>query len=286
MSEKIIRENIIRENNILSGKKMAVLGSGNMAAAIGRGLAAEHSPLALCFYDISREKAAELATELGQDSADSLAAALNGADMLLLAVKPQSMDGLMDELVPILAAMDKTPLVVSIAAGIPIAYYQGKMPGVAVVRAMPNTSAAVRAAITGLMAGDLAEDEHKAMAEGIFSAVGSSLWIDEKDIHALIAVSGSGPAYFYYFVECMAAAGEKLGLTPEVAMQLARQTAVGSGRMLEARSEDAATLRIQVTSKGGTTAAALAVWQDKLPSLADEALAACANRSKELAEGF
>lgn len=267
--------------DILQGKRMAVLGSGNMAAAIGRGMAAQDLPLALCFYDLDTAKAAALADELGQYAAATLAAALDGADIILLAVKPQSMDELMAELAPLVRGGQ---LVVSIAAGIPLAYYQAKLPGLAVVRAMPNTSAAVQAAITGLMAGELATAAHRQMAEGIFSAVGSSLWIDEKDIHALIAVSGSGPAYFYYFTECLAAAGEKLGLTPEVAMALARQTAVGSGRMLAEREEDAAALRVQVTSKGGTTAAALAVWQEKLPGLTDEALAACAGRSREMAE--
>ncbi len=267
--------------DVLQGKKLAVLGSGNMAAAIGRGLAAQHSPLGICFYDIDFAKADSLAQELGQQAADTLSGALAGADMLLLAVKPQSMDELMAELAPLVSPGQ---LVISIAAGIPLAYYESRLPGVAVVRAMPNTSAAVQSAITGLMAGSLASEAHRLVAGRLFDAVGSSLWIDEGDIHALIAVSGSGPAYFYYFTECLAAAGEKLGLTPDVAAELARQTAIGSGRMLAARTESPAELRIQVTSKGGTTAAALSVWQQELPGLAEKALGACATRSREMAE--
>ena len=275
MSEKIMSE------NILQGKKMAVFGSGNMAAAIGRGLAAQNSPLALCFYDIDNAKAAALAEELGQQAAVTAADALRGADMLLLAVKPQSMDELMAELAPLVSGEQ---LVISIAAGIPLAYYQAKLPGLAVVRAMPNTSAAVQAAVTGLMAGEAAAAEHCAAVGQIFGAVGESLRIDEQDIHALTAISGSGPAYFYYFTECLAAAGEKLGLSAEVAAKLARQTAIGSGAMLAAREESPAELRIQVTSKGGTTAAALSVWQDGLAGLAGAACAACAERSREMAE--
>lgn len=261
-------------------QKLVFLGSGNMAAAIGRGLAAQAAPFQPGFYDIDADKAGALAAELGGESFEDLVAAVTGADTLLLAVKPQSMAGLLDDLA---ALVQPGQLVLTIAAGLPLGFYEERLPGVAIVRAMPNTSAAVLAAITGLMAGTHATPEHKAAAEQIFAAVGQFVWIDEADIHALTAISGSGPAYFYYFVECLAQAGEKLGLSPEVAMALARQTAIGSGKMLEERSEDAATLRVQVTSKGGTTAAALSVWEQGLPGLTEEACAACAGRSAEMA---
>lgn len=264
-------------------KQLCFLGSGNMAAAIGRGLNAMQAPFALGFYDISEDKAAALANELSADAYTDLAAAVAKADILLLAVKPQSMAGLLADLAPLLKPEQ---LVLTIAAGLPLSYYAAKLPAVPIVRAMPNTSAAVLAAITGLMAGPLAGDEHKQLAEQIFAAVGSFVWIDEADIHALTAISGSGPAYFYYFVECLAKAGEQLGLAPEVAMALARQTAVGSGKMLATRQESAETLRVQVTSKGGTTAAALAVWQEGLPKLAADACNACAGRSREMAADF
>lgn len=261
-------------------QKLVFIGSGNMAAAIGRGLAAQGAPFQPGFYDIDEQKAGALAAELGGECFADLGVAVNSADILLLAVKPQSMAGLLDDLA---ALVQPGQLVLTIAAGLPISFYAQRLPGVPIVRAMPNTSAAVLAAISGLMAGENATDEHKAVAEQIFAAVGQVVWIDEDDIHALTAISGSGPAYFYYFVECLAAAGEKLGLSPDVAMALARQTAIGSGKMLAARTEDAATLRVQVTSKGGTTAAALSVWEQGLPGLTADACRACAERSAEMA---
>ena len=120
--------------------------------------------------------------------------------------------------------------------------------------------------------------------EKIFNAIGSSLWIDEKDIHALIAVSGSGPAYFYYFTEAMAAAGEKLGLPHDISEKLARHTAIGAGKMLAEKTESAETLRIQVTSPGGTTAEAVKVFQAELPQVVEAAMTACAKRSEEMAK--
>ncbi len=261
-------------------KRLVFFGSGNMAAAIGRGLTAQKSPLALGFYDIEAEKAADLAAELAAESYADMQAAVAAADVLLLAVKPQSMSELLADLRPMLHSGQT---VLTIAAGIPLAFYEERLPDVPVVRAMPNTSAAVLAAITGLMAGKLAADEHKALAEQVFAAVGQTLWIEEKDIHALTAISGSGPAYFYYFTELLAAAGEQLGLSAETAAALARQTAIGSGKMLESRTEAPAELRVQVTSKGGTTAAALAVFAGELPDVVNKAAAACAARSAEMA---
>ena len=155
------------------------------------------------------------------------------------------------------------------------------------VRAMPNTSAAVGEAISGLMAGEFATAEHKALAEQVFAAVGSFIWLVEEEVHALTAISGSGPAYYYYFTEALAQAGEALGLSPQTAAALARQTAIGAGRLLQVRTESSpAQLREQVTSKGGTTAAALAVLAEKeaLPQLVQQACRACAERSREMAE--
>lgn len=269
-------------------KKLTFLGSGNMAAAIGRGLAGQRAPFALKFYDLSCEKAAALAAELGGEAAESLAAAVAGADIVLLAVKPQSMGELLGSLAPLLGPEQ---LVLTIAAGLPLAFYEERLSAAApaakvpMIRIMPNTSAAVLEAISGLMAGKYATAEHKRLAEAIFAAVGRCVWLPEEQVHALTAVSGSGPAYFYAFCEAMAKAGERLGLAPEVAAALARWTAVGAGKMLEARDEEPATLREQVTSKGGTTAAALAEFgrEQALDGLVERACEACAKRSSEMA---
>lgn len=251
-----------------------------MAAAIGRGLAAQQAPFELGFYDIHKEKAGQLAAELHAESFAELKQAVRAADILLTAVKPQAMPGLLAEAAGLIRPGQ---LVVTIAAGLPIAYYEAKLPDVPLVRAMPNTSAQVLAAITGLMAGSRAEEKHRQLAGQIFAAVGETVWIAEKDIHALTAISGSGPAYFYYFTEALAAAGEKLGLDAATAAKLARQTAVGSGQMLAARAESPAELRVQVASRGGTTAAALAAFGNALPELVEQACAACARRSEEMA---
>lgn len=262
------------------------LGSGNMASAIGRGLADQNSPLRLGFYDQAWAKALALSVELPDaQAARSLTDAVALADVLLLAVKPQDMPGLVEELAPLLRP---SQLVLTIAAGLPLAWYQARLPqNTPMVRAMPNTSAAVGEAISGLMAGEFATAEHKALAEQVFAAVGSFIWLAEEEVHALTAISGSGPAYYYYFTEALAQAGEALGLSPQTAAALARQTAIGAGRLLQVRTESSpAQLREQVTSKGGTTAAALAVLAEKeaLPQLVQQACRACAERSREMAE--
>lgn len=265
-------------------QKLTFLGSGNMAAAIGRGLAAKRAPFELCFYDLSRDKAAALGAELGGGAAATLSEAVAGADIILLAVKPQAMEGLLSELSPLLVPGQ---LVLTIAAGLPLAYYEQRLADrTALVRIMPNTSAAVLAAISGLMAGQYATEEHRRLAEEIFAAVGRCVWIEEEQVHALTAISGSGPAYFYAFCEAMAKAGVALGLPPAVAGALARQTAVGAGKMLAEKEEDAAVLREQVTSKGGTTAAALAEFgrDAALDKLVAGACRACAERSREMGQ--
>lgn len=265
-------------------KTLYFLGSGNMASAIGRGLAAQNSPLGLGFYDVNPAKAQELAAAVGGAAAASLAEAAQTADVLLLAVKPQNMAELLAELKPLLRPGQ---LVLTIAAGLPLAWYQRRLAQAApMVRAMPNTSAAVGEAITGLMAGEFAQDCHRRLAEQVFAAVGSYIWLAEEEVHALTALSGSGPAYYYYFTEALAAAGEALGLAPATAAALARQTAVGAGRLLQARTDcTPAELREQVTSKGGTTAAALAAFGEAaaLPKLVEKACRACEQRSRELA---
>lgn len=284
LSEQTLLEpNKLEPKNREEKKLLFFLGSGNMAAAISRGLAAVSEPgLRLGFYDVTFAKAQTLAAEVGGMAAQTLAEAAQ-ADVLLLAVKPQNMAELLADLAPLLKPGQ---LILTIAAGLPLAWYEKRLPaGLAMVRAMPNTSAAVGAAITGLMAGKLAGAEDKKLAEQVFAAVGQYLWLEEREVHALTALSGSGPAYYYYFTEALAAAGEALGLSSRTAQVLARQTAVGVGRLLEAQPDvPLAELRSQVTSKGGTTAAALQVLADDnaLPGLLAKACRACAQRSEEM----
>lgn len=265
--------------------KISFIGTGNMAGAIIKGLAqTQAEAVEMHLYDLAADKAQALAAETHSQAVATLAAAVAAGEIIVLAVKPQNMPQLLSEIAPLILSAEDRKVVAAVAAGVEIKVYEAALPDVAVCRVMPNTSAAVLAAISGLMAGKYLQETDKANIEQIFNAIGSSLWIDEKDVHALIAVSGSGPAYFYYFTELMAAAGEKLGLPHDISEKLARHTAIGAGKMMAEKSESAETLRIQVTSPGGTTAEAIKVFTEQLPQVVDEAMAACARRSEEMAK--
>ena len=205
-------------------------------------------------------------------------------DLVVLAVKPQLMDAVLPDL---RRFAEQGAVFLSIAAGKTLDYFATHLgAGAKVVRSMPNTPAAVRQGITvATAAPDVSEAEKKRCHE-VLEAVGQVLWVDDEAlIDPVTALSGSGPAYVFLLVEAMAAAGAKLGLAPEMAMQLARATVVGSGELLRQSAEPAAQLRVNVTSPGGTTAAALKVLmaEDGVQAIFDKALAAASLRSRELA---
>jgi pyrroline-5-carboxylate reductase len=209
-------------------------------------------------------------------------------EIVVLAVKPQSMDGVLPDLKRFAGDGSREGAVfLSIAAGKTLSYFARHLgAGAKVVRAMPNTPAAVRRGITVSTASAGVSEAEKKRCHELLEAVGQSLWVeDEALIDPVTALSGSGPAYVFLLVEAMAAAGARLGLSPEMAMQLARATVAGSGELLRQSSEPASQLRVNVTSPGGTTAAALAVLMaaDGLQPVFDKALAAASRRSKELA---
>ena len=203
--------------------------------------------------------------------------------VVVFAVKPQSMD----EVVPAYAEYAGPEAVfLSIAAGKPIGYFEATLTGGAIVRAMPNTPAAVGRGITVLCANDRVSSAQKAICTGLMESVGEVAWIDDEALmDAVTGLSGSGPAYVFHLVEAMAAAGEAAGLTQDLAMQLARATVAGSGELLRQSSEPAGILRENVTSPGGTTAAALDVLMgaDGLTQLMTKAIARATARSRELA---
>lgn len=205
-------------------------------------------------------------------------------EIVVLAVKPQTMDAVLPDL---RRFADAGAVFLSIAAGKTLKYFAGHLGTVArVVRAMPNTPAAVRQGITVACASQGVTTAQKKRCQDLLEAVGEALWVeDESLMDPVTALSGSGPAYVFLLVEAMAAAGAKLGLTPEMAMQLARATVSGSGELLKQSSEPAAQLRVNVTSPGGTTAEALKVLMaaDGIQPVFDKALAAASRRSKELA---
>lgn len=199
----------------------------------------------------------------------------------LLAVKPQMMGAAL----PVLQALGNGgTLFLSIAAGTTIAAFEAALGDrTPIVRTMPNTPAMVNRGITALCRNAHVADEGMALAVALMAAVGETVILDgEHQIDAVTAVSGSGPAYVFHLIEAMAAAGEAEGLSPEVAMQLARATVCGAGELAHRSAESAAQLRINVTSPGGTTAAALAVLMPELPGLMQRAVKAAADRGREL----
>jgi pyrroline-5-carboxylate reductase len=205
-------------------------------------------------------------------------------EIVVLAVKPQSMDEALGDLKRFANA---GAVFLSIAAGKTLKYFAGHLGNAAkVVRAMPNTPAAVRQGISVATAAPGVSAAEKARCHTLLEAVGQVLWVDDESLmDPVTALSGSGPAYVFLLVEAMAAAGAKLGLKPDMAMQLARATVAGSGALLQQSSEPASQLRVNVTSPGGTTAEALKVLMagDGIQPVFDKALAAAARRSKELA---
>lgn len=203
----------------------------------------------------------------------------------VVAVKPQTMGAALPALK---AALGAESLVVSIAAGTTLAAFAAAFGEQPVVRAMPNTPAQVGRGVTVCVANALVEDADRALAEALLAAVGSVDWVaDEALIDAVTAVSGSGPAYVFLLAECLAEAGVKAGLPRPLAERLARGTVAGAGELLYRSELPAETLRRNVTSPGGTTAAALSVLaaDEGLPRLMAEAVAAAAARSRELAAG-
>ena len=174
----------------------------------------------------------------------------------------------------------------SLAAGVPIATYEAALPGVPVVRVMPNTPAAVGMAMSAYAAGAHATDEHLAIADAILGSFGDAVQVEEPMLDAVTAVSGSGPAYVFLLAEAMEQAGVGLGLDPATATRLVEQTIAGAGKLLAGSSQTAEELRIAVTSPKGTTAAALGRFAEGgFNELVAEALQAAAARSVELGSG-
>lgn len=201
--------------------------------------------------------------------------------VLVIAVKPQMMADVLPRL-----SVGAGTLVVSVAAGVTMAAYEKAFPDAPIVRAMPNTPAAIGQGITAIVGNDRAGEAELALAQALMSAVGRTVRLEaEGQMDAVTALSGSGPAYVFHMIEAMAAAGEAEGLSPELALELARATVAGAGALAVTEDEDPAVLRENVTSPGGTTAAGLRELMDPetgLPPLMRRTIAAAAARGREL----
>ncbi|MFW3896499.1 pyrroline-5-carboxylate reductase [Pseudomonas putida] len=268
----------------MSKTRIAFIGAGNMAASLIGGLRAQGLEAAqIRASDPGAEQRAKIHAEHGIDLFESNADAIEGADVVVLSVKPQAMKAVCEALKP---SLKPGQLVVSIAAGITCASMKKWLGAQPIVRCMPNTPALLRQGVSGLYATDEVSAEQRQQAEQLLSAVGIALWLDsEAQLDAVTAVSGSGPAYFFLLIEAMTAAGEKLGLSRETASKLTLQTALGAAHMAVSSDVDAAELRRRVTSPNGTTEAAIKSFQaNGFEALVEQALGAAAHRSAEMAE--
>ncbi|ARZ69315.1 pyrroline-5-carboxylate reductase [Streptomyces sp. HU2014] len=265
-------------------QKVAVLGTGKIGEALLSGMIrAGWSTDDLLVTARRPERAEALRARYGVDAVGNLEAA-KAADTLILAVKPQDMAALLDELAPHLSA-DR--LVISAAAGIPTAFLEEKLPaGTAVVRVMPNTPVLVDEGMSVISAGTHAAEEHLLRTEAIFKPVGKTLRVPESQQDAATALSGSGPAYFYFLVEAMTDAGILLGLPRDKAHDLIVQAAIGAAVMLRDSGEHPVKLREAVTSPAGTTISAIReLERHGVRAALIAALEAARDRSRELASG-
>jgi pyrroline-5-carboxylate reductase len=272
-------------NNI---RRLAFIGGGNMAAALISGLTKRGMPKErLIVADPSQEQLQRLARDFGVETAADNVSAVQGAEVVVLAVKPQMMRSVALSLAPHLATA--CPLVISVAAGIPhaaLARWFG--PKIPVIRTMPNRPALNGFGATGLYAPAAVGAAYRALAEAIMAAVSATVWVEhESQMDTVTALSGSGPAYFFLLMEALEAAAHERGLPRDVAHRLTLETAFGAAQMARQSSDSLATLREQVTSKGGTTAAALEVLDAAgLRAIVGHAVAAADRRSAELAAEF
>ncbi len=267
--------------------KIAFVGGGNMASALIAGLAGKLTAAPnIHVVDPNVDVLQKLRVQFRVDTAATIDAAVAGCDVIVLAVKPQSMREVAAQLLPVLKE-GALPLVLSIAAGIRSADLARWLGGYgAIVRCMPNTPALIGLGITGMVATGGVSEPQKLAAEAIMRAVGATVWLDDEAlIDPVTAVSGSGPAYVFYFIEAMQQAAEEMGLSAQQGTQLALATFVGAAQLAAQSPDPVSVLRQRVTSKGGTTHAALtSMEQSGVKGKIVAAMKAAAQRGKELGE--
>lgn len=274
--------------------KISFIGGGNMAGALIGGLCDSYAsnpatavfkPADMHVVDVNAESLQRLTDKFGVITSQQIDEQLQQADVIVLAVKPQQMREVAEQLAPHI----NDQLIISIAAGIRfndlsrwLNNYQ------TIVRTMPNMPALINKGITGIYAAPNVTDEQRSIANQVMNAVGATVWLDnEALLDPLTAVSGSGPAYVFYFIEAMQAAALEMGFTSQQGRQLAMATFMGAAQLANDSTESVATLRERVTSKGGTThAALLSMEQSGVGEAIVKALKAAALRSQELGDEY
>lgn len=269
----------------MQSKTIGFIGGGNMAESLVGGLVATgHDPDRILVADPSSERRDLLTKKHGIAALEDNIATAAQADILVMAVKPNVMAEVLRTLQATLAV--RKPLLITIAAGLPMRLYRDILgPDIPLVRAMPNTPSLLRAGITGAVLDAAGRKDVKPLATSVLGAVGEVRWLDnDTQLDALSTVSGSGPAYFFYLMECMQAAAEKLGLDADLSRDLVLHTALGSAKLALHDAAPPAELRRRVTSPGGTTAEALAVMRAAdLDVVMEKALKAAFKRAGEIA---
>lgn len=269
---------------MFEGKTLGVIGAGNMAEALLSGVlnAGLLRPEAILASDPSPERRAVFAAKGCRTGTDNRAVA--ACDIILLSVKPQVMLGMLKEIGDLFGPQK---LVITIAAGLRAATIASVLKtGTRIIRVMPNTPMLAGAGMSGVARGPNATDDDLRLALTMFGSAGEALEVGEELLDAVTAVSGSGPAYVFFLTELLAGAGRKVGLSPEQAEKFARQTVIGSARLLAQSDEAAAELRRKVTSPHGTTEAALKSFvADGLEATVERAVQAARDRSVELSAG-
>jgi len=270
--------------------KIAFIGGGNMATALISGLLRKPKPgLVIRVADPDEQARKRLRADFAVETFGSAGEIVDDADVIVLAVKPQTMSRILPE---IKSQVLPAQLILSIAAGITIARITEQLnPDQAVIRCMPNTPALIGSGIAGLCASAHCREHHREQAGRVLAAAGDTVWIEKEELmDAVTAISGSGPAYYFLLTEALAQAGEVLGLPADIARQLANKTCIGAGAMMaqaDKTGDGPAALRQRVTSPGGTTQAAIEAFErGGLRKLVVDATQAARQRGVELSEAL
>lgn len=264
-------------------KKIAFIGAGNMAEALLSGFLKSRlaSKNHITVSDIRVDRLGYLKKKYGISTEKDNLKAVNSADIIFLAVKPQQVGEVLKE---VSQGIRTSQLIISIAAGITTNLIEQYLKGSAVIRTMPNTPALAGEGAIAVCAGKKARRNHLELAKKLFSTVGKVVALSEDKMNAVTALSGSGPAYIFYLAEAMEKAGEAMGLSKEISEILSKQTILGAGRLLMTSKLNSSELRRMVTSPGGTTEAAIKHFEEKeLLDIIKTALRRAKKRAEELA---
>ncbi|MDI6751546.1 MAG: pyrroline-5-carboxylate reductase [bacterium] len=262
--------------------KIGIIGCGNMAEAIVRGLLKNglYSHLEIIATDVRPERLKEMTANCKIETTENNQEAIERVDVVILAVKPQVMHGVLEEIKP---KIKESHLIISIAAGVRLERIETILPKARLIRVMPNTPGLIGCGISAFSSGKAVTKEDEETASRIFSALGDVVKVEEKLMDAVCALSGSGPAYIFLIIESLIAAGVKMGLSYDLARRLVLVTVEGSAKLVKETGKHPAELRDNVTSPGGTTAAALYVMEEEgLRGIIQKAVLASEKRANEL----